>query len=51
MFPFRQVFQIKSFDAYGKSPRCGNDEWISSTAIYFDKDKVLITHTSEITKL
>lgn len=40
-FP-RQIFQIKNFDAYQDSPQCGNDVWIGSTTIYFDKDKVLI---------
>ena len=41
-FPLIQQLKIKKFDAYQSSPLCGNDEWIGSTSVYFDKDKVLI---------
>ena len=37
-----QQIKIKNFDAYQNSPLCGNDNWIGSTSVYFDKDKVLI---------
>jgi len=40
--PLRQPLKIKGFDAYRDSPLCGNDSWIGSITIYFDKDKALI---------
>lgn len=37
--PQKQI--VKNFDAYSRSPQCGNDSWIGSTDVYFDKDMVL----------
>lgn len=42
VLPPRRQFKIKTFDAYGDSPLCGNDIWAGSITVFFDKDKVLI---------
>jgi hypothetical protein len=36
-----QKSKVKSFDAYTESPMCGNDNWLGTTDVYFDKDMVL----------
>ena len=36
-----QKSKVKTFDAYSSSPQCGNDIWVGSTDVYFDKDMVL----------
>jgi hypothetical protein len=38
---FNQKIKIGKFDAYTSSPQCGNDDWIGSTAVYFDENKLL----------
>lgn len=40
-FPMTRKFQVKTFEAYRNTPRCGNDVSIGSTEVYFDEDKVL----------
>lgn len=41
-FILPQKSKVKTFDAYSDSPQCGNDIWIGSTSVYFDKDMVLM---------
>lgn len=41
-FPMNVPTKVKDFEAYQSSPLCGNDDWIGSTAVYFDENQVLI---------
>jgi hypothetical protein len=41
-FPGNMPTKVKGFESYRSSPLCGNDDWIGSTAVYFDENKVLI---------
>jgi hypothetical protein len=40
-FPMNVPIRVKTFEAYQSSPMCGNDNWLGSTAVYFDENMAL----------
>jgi hypothetical protein len=38
---------VRGFFALRDGPLCGNDSWLGSTSVFFDKDKVLIVSANQ----